>query len=56
VIDLGPEGGDAGGKVVCAGPPELLVAKRTHTGVALAPVLRRGGATIDRVAVERGGS
>jgi hypothetical protein len=28
--------------VVCAGPPELLVAKRTHTGVALAPVLRRG--------------
>ena len=42
VIDLGPEGGNAGGTVVCAGPPELLVARGTHTGVALAPVLARG--------------
>jgi excinuclease ABC subunit A len=42
VIDLGPEGGTAGGKVVCAGPPELLVARGTHTGVALRPVLARG--------------
>ena len=41
VIDLGPEGGDAGGQVVAAGPPELLVARGTHTGVALAPVLAR---------------
>ena len=41
VIDLGPEGGDAGGTVVCAGPPELLVARGTHTGVALKPVLGR---------------
>ncbi len=42
VIDLGPEGGDAGGTVVCAGPPEALVAAGTHTGRALAPVLARG--------------
>ena len=42
VIDLGPEGGDAGGTVVCAGPPELLVARGTHTGVALRAVLARG--------------
>ena len=41
VIDLGPEGGDAGGQVVAAGPPELLVVRGTHTGVALAPVLAR---------------
>ena len=41
VIDLGPEGGTAGGTVVAAGPPELLVARGTHTGVALAPVLGR---------------
>jgi excinuclease ABC subunit A len=41
VIDLGPEGGTAGGTVVCAGTPETLVAQGTHTGRALAPVLAR---------------
>jgi excinuclease ABC subunit A len=41
VIDLGPEGGAAGGSVVAAGTPEQIVAANTHTGVALAPVLER---------------
>jgi excinuclease ABC subunit A len=41
VIDLGPEGGDAGGKVVAATTPEGLVKRGTHTGVALAGVLAR---------------
>ena len=41
VIDLGPEGGDAGGRLVAVGPPELLVARGTHTGKALGPVLAR---------------
>ena len=41
VVDLGPEGGTDGGRVVCAGPPEALVAAGTHTGQALAPVLAR---------------
>ncbi len=41
VIDLGPEGGDAGGRVVAAAPPEELVRLGTHTGLALRPVLRR---------------
>ncbi|MDR6538748.1 excinuclease ABC subunit UvrA [Variovorax soli] len=42
LIDLGPEGGDGGGRVVASAPPEEVVRLRTHTGVALAPVLARG--------------
>jgi excinuclease ABC subunit A len=41
IIDLGPEGGDGGGLVVAADTPEAVVALRTHTGVALQPVLAR---------------
>jgi len=41
VIDLGPEGGAAGGQVVAACPPEDLVRRGTHTGKALAAVLAR---------------
>jgi excinuclease ABC subunit A len=42
IVDLGPEGGDAGGMVVVEGPPEV-VAKTTdsYTGQFLAPVLGR---------------
>ncbi|MFZ0717921.1 MAG: hypothetical protein WAN02_27500, partial [Mycobacterium sp.] len=36
IIDLGPEGGDAGGELVCAGTPEDLKAcTHSHTGQAL---------------------
>ncbi len=36
VIDLGPEGGDLGGEVVAAGPPEAIAIERaSHTGRAL---------------------
>ncbi len=41
VLDLGPEGGDAGGRVVVEGTPEQVVASGSHTGVALKPVLAR---------------
>ena len=41
VIDLGPDGGDAGGSVVAACTPEAVVKARTHTGVALQAVLER---------------
>ena len=40
VIDLGPEGGDAGGEVVATGPPEAIAAHETsHTGRFLQDVL-----------------
>jgi excinuclease ABC subunit A len=35
VIDLGPEGGDAGGNVVAQCPPQALAQRETHTGQAL---------------------
>ncbi|MEP6883681.1 MAG: excinuclease ABC subunit UvrA [Gammaproteobacteria bacterium] len=36
VIDLGPEGGDAGGNVVCVGTPaEIMHVGESHTGQAL---------------------
>ena len=40
VIDLGPEGGDAGGRVVAAGTPEQVARNpQSHTGKYLARVL-----------------
>ena len=53
IIDLGPEGGDAGGRVVAAGPPEAVAeVPESHTGAFLRRVLdgRRAGATSRRTA------
>ncbi|MGD9586344.1 MAG: excinuclease ABC subunit UvrA [Brachymonas sp.] len=43
MLDLGPEGGSGGGRLVVAGTPEAVVASGSHTGQALAPVLARSG-------------
>jgi excinuclease ABC subunit A len=43
VIDLGPEAGSSGGRVVVEGTPEdIIKVKESHTGAALAPVLAAG--------------
>ena len=42
LIDLGPEGGEGGGQLIAAGPPEQVArTKGSHTGEFLAPILRR---------------
>ena len=42
VLDLGPEGGDGGGKLVCEGTPEQVAENRnSYTGRYLRPVLKK---------------
>ena len=42
IIDLGPEGGDEGGKIVAQGTPEQVVkVKESYTGQYLAPLLNK---------------
>jgi excinuclease ABC subunit A len=42
VIDLGPEGGDGGGKILFEGTPEdLIKVKVSHTGKFLALELKK---------------
>ncbi len=46
IIDLGPEAGAGGGRIVAAGPPAAIVARRarSHTGAALAQFLAKRAA------------
>jgi excinuclease ABC subunit A len=42
IIDLGPEGGEDGGDLVAAGPPEEIAAlSASHTGQYLRPMLEK---------------
>ncbi|HYY61113.1 MAG TPA: ATP-binding cassette domain-containing protein, partial [Burkholderiales bacterium] len=47
IIDLGPEGGDGGGRVVFQGPPEKIRSGRGHTCKALAEFLRSRGQVLN---------
>jgi excinuclease ABC subunit A len=48
IIDMGPEAGSGGGKVVAAGPPASVVAKaeRSHTGRVLKEFLEERGVSV----------
>ena len=42
LIDLGPEGGSGGGRIVAAGTPEQVAScKKSYTGAFLKPLLER---------------
>jgi excinuclease ABC subunit A len=44
VVDLGPEAGEAGGRVVATGRPEDVArSARSHTGLFLRPLLGLSG-------------
>ncbi len=52
IIDMGPEGGTGGGRVVVAGTPEQVArCKQSYTGQFLAPILERDRARMAERAV-----
>ena len=51
IIDLGPEGGEGGGRIVAQGPPEQVArAKKSYTGQVLARVLNLNGSSNSKAA------
>jgi excinuclease ABC subunit A len=59
IVDLGPEGGSGGGRVIAEGTPEQVAAHpSSHTGRFLAPVLAKAaeGRPSARPSVERAGA
>ncbi len=49
IVDMGPEGGSGGGRVVAEGTPEVVAAvEASHTGRFLAPILARSARTPTR--------
>ena len=41
IVDLGPEGGDGGGKIIAKGTPEEVVkSKKSYTGKYLKSILK----------------
>ena len=44
IIDMGPEGGQGGGTIICTGTPEKIAeCKESYTGQYLKPLLEKGG-------------
>jgi excinuclease ABC subunit A len=56
VVDLGPEGGEGGGRIIAAGPPETVASlPASHTGRYLASVLERTARPVPAPDAARGG-
>ncbi|NKC30118.1 excinuclease ABC subunit UvrA [Falsiroseomonas selenitidurans] len=54
VLDLGPEGGEGGGRIVAQGTPEQVAAEpASHTGRFLAPILERDGTVATPLVVKK---
>jgi excinuclease ABC subunit A len=54
VLDLGPEGGEGGGRIVAQGTPEQVAAEpESHTGRFLGPILARESAVAEPLVVKR---
>ncbi len=57
ILDLGPEGGEGGGRIVAEGTPEQVAATDgSHTGRFLAPMLARCGAVMAGTAAQAEGA
>jgi excinuclease ABC subunit A len=57
IIDLGPEGGEGGGRIVAQGPPESIArTKKSYTGQALVRVLNMNGHAHDNGVGHSGGN
>ncbi len=52
LIDLGPEGGDAGGRILFSGTPEQLVKEKTYTAEYLEKEMSRVGHTPDEETID----
>ena len=54
ILDLGPEGGEGGGRIVAHGTPEQVAAVAgSHTGHFLGPILAREGKVAEPVVVKK---
>ncbi|MED4402803.1 excinuclease ABC subunit UvrA [Metabacillus fastidiosus] len=54
LIDLGPEGGDKGGKIVAVGTPEEVAnVEQSYTGKYLKPILERDKARMEKLIREK---
>ena len=54
IVDLGPEGGDGGGRVVAMGTPEEVVkAKESHTALYLKPLLGKSRLKVEKPAAKK---